>query len=107
MADVQYGKYFSQCHGVVFILDGSDEEKFAEVREVIDDLYTRRELDASGNPIIEEIAKSPRGGQALDDDLESGSAEKDLSTEEILRGLPVLFLLNKNDKAEFVGLESI
>ena len=76
------------------------------MREVIDDLYTRRELDASGKPIISEIIKST-GGQSIDDDLESGSAEKDLSTEEILRGLPVLFLLNKKDRAEFVGLENI
>ena len=97
-------KYFSQCHGVVFIIDGSDEARFAEVREVIDDLYSRRELDASGNPIIEQIAKSPRAGESLDDDLESGSAETDLSTEEILRDLPVLFLFNKKDKADFVGL---
>ena len=88
-------------------MDGSDEEQFAEVREVIDDLYTRRELDASGKPLMEEIIKSTAGGQSIDDDLESGSAEKDLSTEEILRGLPVLFLLNKKDRAEFVGLENI
>ena len=74
---------------------------------MIDDLYSRRELDASGNPIIEKIAKSTHGDEAFDEDLESGSAEKDLSTEEILRGLPVLFLLNKNDKSEFVGLDNI
>ena len=46
-------KYFTECNGVVFVIDGADENRFQEVREVIDELYTRRGLDEAGLPIIE------------------------------------------------------
>ena len=45
-------KYFAECHGVVFIIDGSDYQRFAEVREVIDELYTRKGTDEAGLPTI-------------------------------------------------------
>ena len=48
-----WGKYFGECDGVVFLIDGADEERFDEVRGVIDELYTRRVLDDAGMPKIE------------------------------------------------------
>ena len=39
------------------------------------------------------------------EDLENGGAEE--SIDQILRELPCLFLLNKNDKKEFKGQENI
>ena len=46
-------KYFAECHGVVFLIDGSDESRFLENKEVIDDLYTRKVVDDAGLPRIE------------------------------------------------------
>ncbi len=37
------------------MIDGSDESRFQEVKEVIDELYSRRMLDEAGLPIIEKI----------------------------------------------------
>jgi ADP-ribosylation factor related protein 1 len=45
-------KYFCECNGVVFIIDGSDESRFDEVRDVIDELYTRKVLDVAGLPKV-------------------------------------------------------
>jgi GTPase SAR1 family protein len=89
-----WGKYFSECNGVVFLLDGSDESRFEEVKEVIDSLYTRKVLDEAGIPKIQ------KGDSAIfEDDMESGGgADEDQSIYQILQALPVLFLLNKNDK---------
>ena len=39
------------------MIDGSDESRFQEVKEVIDELYSRRMLDEAGLPIIEKILK--------------------------------------------------
>ena len=43
--------------------------------------------------------------EMVDVDLEGGPGNDEKTTEEILKVLPVLFLLNKNDKAEFKGVE--
>ena len=48
-----WNKYFRECHGVVFVVDGSDESRFSEVREVIDEFYTRRGLNEAGIPILQ------------------------------------------------------
>ena len=77
---------------MVFIVDGSDESRFDEVKEIIDGLWTRRGLDEAGLPVV----------QKSGDDIEGSE-----SVEEYLRGLPCLFLLNKNDKKEFKGIEQI
>ena len=98
-----WGKYFSECNGVVFLIDGCDEDRFSEVREVIDSLYTRKVLDDAGLPKIQKT-----GSAIFDDDMESGGgADEDKSIYQILQELPVLFLLNKNDKPEFKGEENI
>ena len=39
------------------MIDGSDESRFEEVKEVIDELYSRRMLNEAGLPIIEKIQK--------------------------------------------------
>ena len=46
-------KYFVECDGVIFLIDGSDESRFEEVREVIDELYTRKVTDEAGLPKIQ------------------------------------------------------
>ena len=46
-------KYYTECNGVVFVIDGADESRLDEVRDVINELYTRRGLDLAGLPIIE------------------------------------------------------
>jgi len=98
-----WGKYFSECDGVVFLVDGCDEDRFEEVKEVIDSLYTRRVLDDAGLPKIEK-----RSSAIFEDDMESGGgADEDKSILQILHQLPVLFLLNKNDKPGFKGEEQI
>ena len=113
-----WGKYFSECHGVVFIIDGADQGRFQEVREVIDELYTRKQLDEAGLPVVSKknrIIKRGPGPMSTalqgDDDLEgAGGAlddEEGQTLFEILKGLPVLFLLNKNDKTEFKGVDQI
>lgn len=103
-----WNKYFRECHGVVFIVDGSDDSRFDEVREVIDEFYTRRGLDEAGLPIIEKITKSKKQSpkQGNEDDLEAAH-EEEKSIEEILKELPCLFLLNKNDRQEFKGIDYI
>ena len=65
-----WDKYFSECHGIVFVVDGSDEMRFSEVKETLDQVFR-------------------------DED------------EFALHQLPVLFLLNKNDKGEFRGVDFI
>ena len=34
-----WNKYFSECHGIVFVIDGSDEIRFKEVKETLDDMF--------------------------------------------------------------------
>ena len=34
-------KYFNQCHGLVFVLDGADSIRFDEVRETLAKIYDR------------------------------------------------------------------
>ena len=102
-------KYFAECDGVCFIVDGSDESRFEEVRGVIDELYTRKKSNQN-QPKIEKLGPRNRSSQSSNDfdkDLEGGGGgeEDDLSVEEILKRLPCLFLLNKNDKKEFKGVD--
>ena len=103
-------KYFRECHGVVFVIDGSDESRFDEVREVIDEFYTRRGLNEAGLPIIDNSAsliQKTKTTSQNEDDLEAGGGEEEKSIEDILKDLPCLFLLNKNDRIEFKGNEYI
>ena len=110
-----WANYFGGCDGVVFVIDGADEGRFDEVRGVIDELYTRRVLDEAGVPKIEKrkgqsAGRDGRSGTAPADeeDLEGGGGGADQDEEsivQILQGLPCLFLLNKNDKPEFRGVE--
>ena len=81
-----WGKYFGECDGVVFLIDGSDDSRFDEVREVIDELYTRKQLDEAGLPIVAKKNKIIRRGPgpmsttiAGDDDLEgnAGASSED------------------------------
>ena len=83
-------KYITEANGVVFVIDGSDESRFDEVREVIDGLWTRRGLDDAGLPVVK------GSGDIEDESLESTLAD-----------LPCLFLLNKNDSPDFKGIETI
>ena len=64
-----WNKYFSECNGLVFVIDGADEIRFQEVKETLEDVFTE-ENDTIGR-------------------------------------VPVLFLLNKNDKGEFRGVDFI
>ena len=48
-----WNKFFRECHGVVFVIDGSDESRFQEVVEVINEFYTRRGLNENGLPIFD------------------------------------------------------
>ena len=34
-----WNKYFSECNGIIFVIDGSDEIRFQEVRETLDDMF--------------------------------------------------------------------
>ena len=54
-------------------------------------MWTHRGLDEAGLPVV-----------TKGDDIEGGGDE---SIGEYLKGLPCLFLLNKNDKKEFKGIE--
>jgi len=65
-----WDKYFSECNGVIFVIDGCDSIRFEEVSETVERLYNR------DNP-------------------------NDLVT------LPLLFLVNKKDSAEFRGLDHV
>ena len=65
-----WDKYFSECNGLIFMIDGSDPDRLKEVKSTVNRLYN---------------AEAPTD----------------------LVDLPVLFLLNKKDKAEFVGFERI
>ena len=65
-----WDKYFSECNGLIFMIDGSDADRLKEVKSTVNRLYN---------------AEAPTD----------------------LVDLPVLFLLNKKDKAEFVGFERI
>ena len=56
-------KYFTQCHGIIYVLDGADQIRFDEVRETLSKMY-----DKEGN------------------------------MEDVLKDLPVLFLINKSDQ---------
>ena len=64
-----WNKYFTECNGLVFVIDGADEIRFQEVKETLEDVFTE-ENDTIGR-------------------------------------VPVLFLLNKNDKGEFRGVDFI
>ena len=35
-------KYYSQCNGVIFVIDGSDQDRFDEVKQTLDKLYSDR-----------------------------------------------------------------
>ena len=63
-----WSKYFAECHGLIFVIDGSDEIRFQEVKETISGL---------------------------------------IQNESTIKSQPVLFLLNKNDKAEFKGADYV
>ena len=63
-------KYFTECDGVVFVIDGRDESRFDEVRGVIDDYYSRRGLDEAGLPVVEKITKrsvKPESGSSSEE----------------------------------------
>ena len=95
-----------EADGVVFVIDGSDDSRFDEVREIVDDLWTRWGLNEAGLPIIQKAeARGARLNRGSSDDIEGGG--EDQSVEQVLKGLPVLFLMNKNDKKEFKGIEQI
>jgi signal recognition particle receptor subunit beta len=34
-------KYLSECHGIVFVVDGADPIRFEEVRETLNKLYNK------------------------------------------------------------------
>ena len=36
-------KYYSQCNAVIFVVDGSNESRMEEVKQVLDKLYSRRQ----------------------------------------------------------------
>lgn len=74
-------KYITEADGIVFVIDGADDSRFDEVRDIIDGLWTRRGLDEAGLPVV-----NKGSGDIEDDTLES-----------TLTNLPCLFLLNKND----------
>ena len=42
----------------MFIVDGADESRFQETREVIDEMYTRKGLDDAGLPVIQKNVQS-------------------------------------------------
>ena len=87
-------KYFDECHGVIFVIDGADENRFYEVKAEIDNLYSRKD------PSVKKTVS-----ESLPDDIESSNQEQEYS--QILEKLPCIFLLNKNDKPEFVGVDKI
>ena len=68
----------------MFIIDGSDDSRFDEVREVIDELYTRKQLDEAGLPVVAKknrIVKRGPGPMSTalqgDDDLEGSGGGLD------------------------------
>ena len=65
-----WDKYFTECNGAIFVIDGADQSKFDEVKSTLDRLYDRH------NPTD-------------------------------LVDLPLLFLLNKKEKADFCGAADI
>mmetsp|Transcript_3787 Transcript_3787/g.2513 ORF Transcript_3787/g.2513 Transcript_3787/m.2513 type:complete len:106 (+) Transcript_3787:134-451(+) len=65
-----WNKYFTECDGVIFVIDGSDSKRFEEVKTT------------------------------LQNEMYSGG-ESDLSD------LPCLFMLNKNDKKDFLAIDDI
>jgi ADP-ribosylation factor related protein 1 len=64
-----WNKYFSECNGLVFVIDGADEMRFAEARETVATVF---------DPEASEVAD-----------------------------VPVVFLLNKNDRPDFKGVDYI
>ena len=71
---------------MVFIIDGSDDSRFEEVRTVIDDLYSRQTLDDAGMPKIEKRkVDKDKAEEMVDVDLEGGPGGDEKSTEEILK----------------------
>ena len=82
-----WDKYFNEANGLVFVIDGSDEMRFAEVRETLQKVFqseSKEELDEDEGG----ITKIGIGSSTFD-------------------SLPVLFLLNKNDLPRFHGVDQI
>ena len=34
-------KYFSECHGIVYVVDGADPIRFEEAKEILDNMYDK------------------------------------------------------------------
>ena len=64
-------KYFDECHGVVFIVDGADENRFDEVKQEIDSLYSHKDINLKKSSLISEEPK------ISSDDLESANQEQE------------------------------
>ena len=59
-------KYYPDCNGIIFVIDGADDIRFSEVRETLQTIFGTDE----GNDYLAKI--------------------------------PIMFLLNKNDKKEVI-----
>ncbi len=82
-------KYFNEANGLIFVIDGADEIRFAEVRETLKKVF---QSDKSQN---------------LEEDSDSTKIGIDSRTPSAFDNLPVLFLLNKNDLPRFQGVDLI
>lgn len=40
-----WSKYYSETHGLIFILDSADNDRFNEVKQLIDDLIHHKDLE--------------------------------------------------------------
>ena len=74
-------KYFNEANGLVFVIDGSDEMRFNEVKETL-----RKVFQSDNKDVLEDDSDSTKIG------IDSSST---------FDSLPVLFLLNKNDHPRF------
>ena len=55
-----WNKYFSECHGIVFVIDGSDEIRFKEVKETLDDIF-EEDSDIEQLPVMFLLNKMDKG----------------------------------------------
>ena len=54
-----WNKYFSECHGLVFVIDGSDEIRFQEVKETLDEVFEEGS-DIQQLPVLFMLNKSDK-----------------------------------------------
>ena len=71
-------KYYSQCNGVVFVIDGANEHRLDEARQILEKLYSSRlPTELVGLPVLFLVNKADSasfmGGDSIREHLGLGS----------------------------------